>query len=129
MVRFLTARASCIRCLSPVDRVEALRSRVRYESPRSFSLLAAPRKEAQILSAIGRISSGREAGTPSTHSESSERVISQALSREMPRSFGALAASESLVPPQSGQMLCLRNFSTRFMPFSSFTFERAFSTV
>ena len=49
--------------------------------------------------------------------------------RETPRSLGARAASESRVPPQSGQTSWRRNFSTRFMPFSSFTLERAFSTV
>ena len=47
----------------------------------------------------------------------------------MPRSFGARAASESRVPPQAEHASSRRNFSTRFMPFSSFTLERAFSTV
>ena len=82
-----------------------------------------------MLSAMGRISSGREAGTPSTNAVNCVKVILQASSREIPRSFGARAASESLLPPQSGQTSCFRNFSTRFMPFSSFTFARAFSTV
>ena len=37
VVRFRTARASCIRCRSPVERGAADRSRVRYPSPRSIS--------------------------------------------------------------------------------------------
>ena len=82
-----------------------------------------------MLSAMGRISSGRLPGTPCTQFISSESVMAQALSREIPRSLGARAAAERRVPPQSGQTLSFRNFSTRFMPFSSFTLERAFSTV
>ena len=82
-----------------------------------------------MLSAIGRISSGREPGTPATHSFNRVRVILQASSSEIPRTFGALAASERRVPPQSGQTSSRRNFSTRFIPFSSLTLERAFSTV
>ena len=82
-----------------------------------------------MLRAMGRISSGREAGTPSTQARMSASVMVQASAREIPRSLGALAASESLVPPQSGQVSCRRNFSTRFIPFSSFTLDRAFSTV
>ena len=53
----------------------------------------------------------------------------QALSREMPRSFGARAFSDRRVPPHSGQVSCFRKRSTRFMPLSSFTLARAFSTV
>ena len=82
-----------------------------------------------MLSAIGRISFGSDFGTPSTQRISSESVFVHTSAREMPRSLGARAASLSLVPPQSGQMSCLRNFSTRFMPDSSFTFASAFSTV
>ena len=82
-----------------------------------------------MLSAIGRSSSSMEEGTCATHSTSRESVIWQASSREMPQSFGSRAAAESRVPPQSGQTSSFRNFSTRFMPFSSFTLERAFSTV
>ena len=82
-----------------------------------------------MLSAMGRISRGREAGTPSTQSSRSERVSRQTSARETPRSRGARAASERRVPPQSGQTLSFRNFATRFMPFSSFTLDRAFSTV
>ena len=82
-----------------------------------------------MLAAMGRISSGRDAGTPSTHFVSSASVIRQASSRPIPRSRGARAASDRRVPPQSGQMSSFRNFSTRFMPFSSFTLARAFSTV
>ena len=35
----------------------------------------------------------------------------------------------SRVPPQSGQVVSVRNFATRFIPVSSFTFASAFSTV
>ena len=38
-------------------------------------------------------------------------------------------AAESLVPWQSGQTSSFKNFSTRFMPFSSLTLASAFSTV
>ena len=82
-----------------------------------------------MLSAMGRISSGREAGTSATQLTSSVRVIRQASSRPMPRSWGARAASDRRVPPQSGQRSSFKNFSTRFMPFSSLTLDRAFSTV
>ena len=118
-----------MRCLSPVDSVDDARSSARYPSPRSFSRFATVRKDAHILSAIGRISSGSDAGTPSTHSERSVSGMRHASSREMPRSLGARAFSLSLVPPQSGHTSCFRNFSTRFIPLSSFTFESAFSTV
>ena len=82
-----------------------------------------------MLWAMGRISSGRDAGTPSTHTTRSPKVIRQASARLMPWSRGARAASLSRVPLQSGHTSCFRNFSTRFMPFSSFTLDRAFSTV
>ena len=82
-----------------------------------------------MFCAIGRSSSGREAGTRLTQSTDSFSVISQAWSREIPISLGALAASDSLVPWHSGQMSSLRNFSTRFMPFSSLTLFSALSTV
>ena len=78
---------------------------------------------------MGRISSGREEGTSETHRTRSDRVIRQASAREIPRSLGARAASDRREPPQSGQISCFRNFSTRFIPFSSFTFASAFSTV
>ena len=81
-----------------------------------------------MLWAMGRMSSGNDAGTPWTQVHSSSRVILQASAREIPRSRGALAASESRVPPHAGQTSSLRNRSTRFIPFSSLTFERAFST-
>ena len=45
------------------------------------------------------------------------------------RADGARAAADRRVPRQSGQTSSFRNFSTRFMPFSSLTFARAFSTV
>ena len=79
--------------------------------------------------AISRISSGREDGICFTHSTESFSVIVHAWSREIPISFGARAASDSLVPPQSGQVSSRRNFSTRFIPFSSLTLFRALSTV
>ena len=69
----------------------------------------------------------RHALPPSPHS--SESVIVHASSSEMPRSFGARAAADRRVPPQSGHTSSFRNFSTRFMPFSSLTLARAFSTV
>ena len=47
----------------------------------------------------------------------------------MPRSLGPRAASDRREPPQSGHTSSFRNFSTRFMPFSSFTLDKAFSTV
>ena len=82
-----------------------------------------------MLRAMGRMGSGSESGTPFTHAHSSESVIRQASSSDMPRSFGARAASLSRVPPQSGQTSSFKNFSTRFMPFSSVTLDSAFSTV
>ena len=82
-----------------------------------------------MLSAMGRISAGRAAGTPATQSISSRRVIRQASSRPMPRSLGARAAADRRVPPQSGQGSSRRNFSTRFIPFSSLTLFRALRTV
>ena len=78
---------------------------------------------------MGRISSGRLSGTPATQSVSWARVIWQALSSVMPRRRGVRAAAVRREPPQSGQTPCRKNFSTRFMPFSSLTLERAFSTV
>ena len=82
-----------------------------------------------MLRAMGRISAGRLAGTPSTQSSSSARGIWQAWSSPMPRSRGARAAADSRAPPQSGQVSSLRNFSTRFIPFSSLTLRRALRTV
>ena len=82
-----------------------------------------------MLSAIGTISAGRELGTLSTHVISWDKVISQALSRVIPCNFGALARSFKREPWQSGHASSFKNFSTRFIPFSSFTLERAFSTV
>ena len=82
-----------------------------------------------MFRAMGRSSSGSDAGTALTHVTDSFSVISQARSREIPISRGALAASESRVPWHSGQTSSLRNFSTRFMPFSSLTLFSALSTV
>ena len=129
VVRLRTARASCIRWRSPVESVDAERSRVRYPSPKSVSRLDVFKNELQMLSAIGRISFGRVSGTPRTQPTSSESVIAQASPSEIPRNLGALAAAERRVPPQSGQTCSFKNFSTRFIPFSSLTFASAFSTV
>ena len=82
-----------------------------------------------MLRAMGRISSGMAPGTRATQSRDSESVISQTWARVRPMIFGARAFSESRVPPQSGQTERRRNFSTRFMPFSSLTLDSAFSTV
>ena len=82
-----------------------------------------------MLSAIGRIAAGNVSGTPATHFTSSESVIWQASSSDMPRTRGCRADAHRRVPPQSGQVSCFKNFSTRFMPFSSLTLARAFSTV
>ena len=98
VVRFLTARASCIRWRSPVDRVEAALSRVRYPSPRSIRRFAAVSNDSQMLSAIGLISAGSEQGTAATQSTSSSRLILQASSSVILQSFGFIAFSESLVP-------------------------------
>ena len=96
---------------SPVERVEAARSRVRYPSPSSISRRAAVRKESQLCSppSRGRISSGREPGTP-LHpgiSQVGQGHFAEASSRPMPRSLGGPGLlHESRVPPQSGQMSC-----------------------
>ena len=82
-----------------------------------------------MLRAMGRISSARVSGVSVTQRVSSARFMQQASSREIPRIFGARACSESREPPQQGQGSCLRNRSTRFMPASSLTLARAFSTV
>ena len=87
------------------------------------------RNDSTMRSAIGRIGSGSVAGTPATHSVSSVSVILQASASDMPLTRGARASSDSLVPPHSGQTSSFKNRSTRFMPFSSFTFCSAFSTV
>ena len=129
MVLLRTDLASWVRCLSPVDSVDEARSSVRYPKPRSTRRLAVSKNDSQMLSAIGTISFGSEPGTPFTHSISSLRVISHALSREIPLSSGARAASDSLVPLQQGHVPIFRNLSTLFIPFSSLTLERAFSTV
>ncbi len=83
----------------------------------------------QRLSAIGRISSGSDAGTRSTQAHRSTSGMRETSSIETPMIFGARAASENLEPLQSGQTSNLRKRSTRFMPDSSFTLASAFSTV
>ena len=129
VVRLRTDLASWTRCLSPVERVDDGRSRARYPSPRSRRRLAVSENDSQMLSAIWAISLGSVSGTPFTHSDSSDSVIWQALSKEIPLTSGSRAFSDSLVPLQQGQTPVLRNLSTRFIPFSSFTLARAFLTV
>ena len=79
--------------------------------------------------AMGRISSGMSAGTAGTQAASSSRVMRVASPRFMPSTTGPRARAESRVPSQSGQTSSLRNFARRARPFSSFTFDSAFSTV
>ena len=129
VVLFRTARASCMRWRSPVESVEAARSSERYERPSSISRRDVSWNDSHIRSAIGRIGLGKDAGTPRTQSSASANVISHALSSGMPRKSGARARSDRRVPPQSGHGPSFRNFATRFMLFSSFTFLSAFSTV
>ena len=47
----------------------------------------------------------------------------------MPQSVVERTLPESLVPAQSAQGASFRNFATRLRPFSSLTFDSAFSTV
>ena len=129
VVRFLTTLASCIRWRSPVDKVEPALSRLIYPRPSSISLRAVTRNDSQMLSAIGRISGGIIPGTPRTQTASRSKVIPHASSNEIPPSLGARALSDKRVPWHSGQTSLFRNFSTLFMPLSSVTLERAFSTV
>ena len=82
-----------------------------------------------MLSAMGRISSGRVPGTAFTQGIRASSVMAVASARLIPASVDERTFLLSLVPPQSGQAASWRNFSTRFMPFSSLTLERAFSTV
>ena len=82
-----------------------------------------------MRSAMGRISGGREPGIPATQRTSSPRVIVQALIQADAPQFWGPGCWREPVPPQSGQTSSFRNFSTRFMPFSSLTLDRAFSTV
>ena len=77
VVLLRTALANCIRCRSPVERLEAALSRVRYPSPRSSSRLAVSWKDSHMLPAMDLISSGRESGTPSTHLDTSLSVMAQ----------------------------------------------------
>lgn len=77
-----------------------------------------------MLSAIGRISSGSDAGTPFTHLTSSERVILQASDNGIPRTSGALAAADKRVPPQSGQTSSPEKFRNAFHPLLVFDFRQ-----
>ena len=85
--------------------------------------------DSQIDFAMGRISSGRLAGTLATHVTASSSVISVACARLMPRTIGSRAAADRRVPPQSGQGPSVKYFATRRKPFSSFALAREFSTV
>ena len=71
--------------------------------PDPEAALPRPAKESQMLSAMGRISSGSVCGTPATHSTRSERVIWHTSARPSPRTFGSRARADRRVPPQSGQ--------------------------
>ena len=82
-----------------------------------------------MLTAMGRISSGRDAGTPFTHAISSDSGSVQTWSSVTPRRRRERARADRRVPQHSGQTSSFRNFSTRFMPFSSFTLFKAFRTV
>ena len=94
-----------------------------------MSRFALSRNDCAMLSAIGRISSGSVSGTAFTHGISSASVMADALPRSMPASVVSRTFADRRVPPQSGQGTWVRNFSTRFMPFSSLTRASAFSTV
>ena len=108
----------------PFPDVEAAAGLLPAEPDRFAALLRA----ASMLAAMGRISGGRVPETPFTQPVSSVSVMRQASSSPMPRRRGARAASERREPPQSGQVSCFKNFSTRFMPFSSLTLASAFCT-
>ena len=82
-----------------------------------------------MLPAISCMGWGMAVGTASTQGISSSRVMAVTSARFLPQSRLDRACSLRRVPPQSGQSDCFRNRSTRFMPLSSFTLARAFSTV
>ena len=82
-----------------------------------------------MLSAMSRITGGTDSGTAFTQGTRLSSVMAQASSSVFPPSTDDRAFSQRRVPPQSGQTSCFRNFSTRFMPLSSFTRASAFSTV
>ena len=84
---------------------------------------------ARIVRAISRSSSGTSSGTRGTQAASSSSVIAAASARFMPSIWGARAAAERRVPPQSGHTSSRRNRDTRARPFSSLALESAFSTV
>ena len=92
VVRLRTARASCIRCRSPVERVDG--------GPVQASDIPAPAPSAagppsgrtrRCSPPWGASPPAGMPGTPSTQRVSSARVMRQASSREMPRSLGARA--------------------------------------
>ena len=87
------------------------------------------KNDSQMLWAIGRISAGSSAGTPSIQLTSSPSVFSVAAARLMPATSGLRASSDRRVPRHSGQGPSFKKRATRASPFSSFTFESAFSTV
>ena len=82
-----------------------------------------------MLAAIGRMSAGRDSGTPRTQSAAASKVIAPASAKFSPRTCGARAATLSRVPLQSAHGPSLRNRTTRFRPFSSLALASAFSTV
>ena len=87
------------------------------------------RRDSQMLSAMGRISSGRLPARLSSIRRVRKGASYTPCPKRFPEAEGRRALSERRVPMQSGQISCLRNFSTRFMPLSSLTFVKAFSTV
>ena len=83
-----------------------------------------------MFSAIGRISAGRLSGTPCTHADQLRKGHPAGLiQRDAPQLRGAGRRRKAGAADTSGQMSSFRNFSTRFMPFSSLTLASAFSTV
>ena len=84
-----------------------------------------------MLSAIGRISSGSGVGNAAAPILSTvrKRHFAGLVQAKCRAASATRAAADRRVPPQSGQTSSLRNFSTRFIPFSSFTLASAFSTV
>lgn len=82
-----------------------------------------------MLVAIGRMSAGRDSGTPCTQSTATSKVIALASAKFNPRTCGVRAAALSRVPPQSAHGPSFKNRATRFSPFSSLALARAFSTV
>ncbi len=82
-----------------------------------------------MASAMGRMSAGSQGATVGSQSRRSSRVNAVTWARFSPSISLLRAFSDRRVPWQAGQTDSQRNFATRAMPFSSFTFARAFFTV